>query len=119
MAAVIRCPSCGRLLRLPGELAGQAVKCPSCGKGFTAETGAEEPPPAPAARAPEYSPAAAPLPQAPPSEDPVGEEGEDYRIGPERRDSFAEARSAVAGPATALIMLGALALSLSALDVMR
>jgi predicted Zn finger-like uncharacterized protein len=36
MAIVVRCPSCGRQLRVPDDLLGTRVQCPSCNSTFDA-----------------------------------------------------------------------------------
>jgi uncharacterized paraquat-inducible protein A len=56
MADIIDCPSCGRRLKLPGDLLGQDVRCPACDKMFTAAVNVE-PPPVPLAVLPVDSPA--------------------------------------------------------------
>ena len=44
MADIIDCPSCGRRLKLPGDLLGQEVRCPACDRLFKAATNVELPP---------------------------------------------------------------------------
>jgi hypothetical protein len=34
MAKQIKCPTCGTIIPIPGEITGQVVKCPGCGKGL-------------------------------------------------------------------------------------
>lgn len=47
MANVVDCPSCGRKLRVPDELAGTLVRCPSCGHKFASDGKSSAAPPGP------------------------------------------------------------------------
>lgn len=48
----VNCPSCGKLLRIPGDRAGKLAKCPSCMNTFTVPGGAGGPSAAGAVRLP-------------------------------------------------------------------
>jgi predicted Zn finger-like uncharacterized protein len=122
MPEQIRCPSCASTLRVPDNLLGQRVKCPRCQTTFTAtapgpdepEGGYTEEPARPARR-----------PAPPPEDEDAGsdegpdegrprrrvryDEEEDEDRPPRRvRRRSSEAFSAVAGPATALMVVGIL-----------
>ena len=118
MASTFECPKCGRELKVPDELLGKKVKCPACQSVFI--TAAEEEPPAPPPAASEPQEGIIPNRAAPEAtEEPTEEERprkrarrweddyeeEDYSRPRSRRR---RAQSAVAGPAIALMVLGAM-----------
>lgn len=103
MATTYECPKCGRALKVPVELAGKKVKCPACQTIFI--TSPEETSPSP-------PPAPPPAEEVPVEEEPVRtksrrgdyyeEDEEEYRP----RSRRGRAKSAVAAPAIALLVLG-------------
>jgi len=121
MPEIVNCPACDRKLRVPDDLIGQLVKCPTCGTTFTAAVAdtppAPGPPPPPSElerRAAEVPLPPEPLPPAPvpvwPRQPGFLDEEEAYRS--RRRPLEFEARSAVEGPSTALLVVGILSLIL-------
>jgi predicted Zn finger-like uncharacterized protein len=122
MPEQIRCPSCDAALRVPETLLGQNVKCPKCETTFVAEMEelnqpegiVREPAPAAARRRPRLS-----------EDDEYEEEDlplEEEEDRPRRRRRsgrrYEDARAAVAGPATALMIVSGLALALSVLSLL-
>jgi predicted Zn finger-like uncharacterized protein len=125
MPEQVRCPECNAALRVPENLLGKNVKCPKCQATFTAETDepveseriVREPRPSSARRRP-----------PPPEEieedelEEVPDEEEEYEERPRRRRRGGgrrrAAEAAVAGPATALIILGILDLVLLTVGVL-
>ncbi len=141
MAIELTCPSCQRRLRVPDELLGKTVRCPSCQSTFAATANEPAPPPPPPSGpwpGQEQAPASPfnvreeidrgepPPPRAARRERERDEDEYDDR-GPRRRgrgrDDYDEdyprlnnrssARSAVAGPAIALMVVSIIALALS------
>ena len=104
MPEQVRCPSCNATLRVPDSLLGKNVKCPKCATTFVAEM--EEPAepegivrePAPARRSPALEG----------TEEEEFLEEEEVRPRRRRKRRYAEAESAVAGPAICLMVLGGL-----------
>jgi predicted Zn finger-like uncharacterized protein len=132
MADIIRCPSCGRQLRVQPELRGRLVKCPSCGTTFTAAGEGDTPRPAPPARAPRPDEDADRVsssrrrPTRPlegredEANDRYEDDDDDYDARPRRRRPRRRegaARAAVSGPAIALMITGGLALGFSILGM--
>jgi hypothetical protein len=130
-----QCPSCNHKLRAPDNLRGKMVRCPACQEKFRVEEGGEEEPaetavrttPAKSKPAPtSYEEDARPRRRrrneevADDEEDEVEDEDE-YDDRPRRRKRRQARRgaaaSAVAGPAIALMIVGGLALLLSALSL--
>jgi predicted Zn finger-like uncharacterized protein len=120
MPEQIRCPECDATLRVPDNLLGKSVKCPKCQTTFTAEL---DEPAEPERIVKEPTRASSRRPSQP-----VEEEDEDDDRYPEdededrprrrrRRRSFAEAESAVAGPAIALMVVGGIAIGLAILGL--
>lgn len=118
MPEQVRCPSCQSALRVPETLVGKNVKCPKCQTTFLAEM---EELNQPEGIVRERTPAAA-RPRLPDDdEDDLPSEDEDR---PRRRSiqrggrGSAEAESAVAGPAIALMVVSGLAVALCILSVL-
>ena len=121
MPEQIRCPECDATLRVPDNLLGKSVKCPKCQTTFTAEL---DGPAEPERIVKEPSRASSRRPSPPVEEEdeelpPEDEEEEERprRRRRRRRRSSAEAESAVAGPAIALMIVGGIALGLAILGL--
>src|SRR5258708_4436493 len=85
MQSTVPCPSCGRELRVPEDLAGKLVKCPACSQTFTASLSTPPPSGETEAKPESFRPAS----QEPPSENyppesPAAEGEEDYEPRPVR-----------------------------------
>jgi predicted Zn finger-like uncharacterized protein len=121
MPEQVRCPSCNAALRVPENLLGKNVKCPKCQTTFLAEM---EEPAQPEGIVRERTPAAnrSRVPdEADDEERPPEEEVEDRprRRGRRRgRRVSAEAASAVAGPAIALMVVSGLAVALCIMSLL-
>jgi predicted Zn finger-like uncharacterized protein len=121
MPEQIRCPECNATLRVPENLLGKKVKCPKCQVTFTAEMEAPAEPdegivhePAPSASRRRPSPREE-VEDEPPDED---EEEEDRPRRRRRRGRKGEALPLVAGPATALMIVGILDIILAILNLL-
>ncbi len=102
MPELIQCPNCNRKLRVPDNLIGKKVKCPSCSKAFVAAVEKEE-------LDEEEMPRSRRRPLADEYED---EEDEEVRPRRRRRRRGSRARSIVAAPAIALMVVGGISLAL-------
>jgi hypothetical protein len=111
MPLIINCPQCQRQLRLPESYQGTQVKCPSCGSAFTAPMAEEaQPPPTTVPPFPVQPP---PPPPAFPSVGEVGRSAAPPWQEPDARHyDQQEAAQLVAGPGTALLVVGIIELSL-------
>jgi predicted Zn finger-like uncharacterized protein len=122
MPEQIRCPECDATLRVPDNLLGKSVKCPKCQTTFTATTEAPDEPER-IVKEPIRASSRRPSPPVEEEEDeelpPEDEEEEERprRRRRRRRRSSAEAESAVAGPAIALMIVGGIALGLAILGL--
>jgi predicted Zn finger-like uncharacterized protein len=111
MPEQVKCPSCSTALRVPDTLLGKNVKCPKCQTTFLAEL-EELDQPEGIVHEPESSAARRRRPSPPQEEElkefPDEEDEEEERPRPRgrRRRSTAAARSAVAGPAISLMIVG-------------
>jgi len=119
MPIIISCPSCARQLRVPDDLLGKQVKCPACQTAFTAAAD-ETPAPPPVLEAVQPIPGDA---YEVPPPDPFARMSEPR--GYERRDRFDDelrqhggARSRVAGPALALMIVKSLTMLFLCLTLM-
>jgi predicted Zn finger-like uncharacterized protein len=138
MPIVAQCPSCERKLRVPDHLLDRKVKCPGCGNVFTVAAEDADLPVAPPVEEEEAPPVARRRRRPPPEEEegieeeavarrrrpasapgddeepPEEEEEEERRPRPRRRRSRKKeaARSAVAGPAIALMVVSGLTIVL-------
>jgi hypothetical protein len=119
MPTVITCPGCNRQLRLPDNLVGKTVRCPTCQVEFTANedtpAAAELP-----AHEEEYAPPVgeehvAPRRSRRPIDDDEGDYDDNYEERPSRRRGVGRdaAKSAVAGPAIALMVAAGLGIAMS------
>jgi hypothetical protein len=125
MPSIIECPACGRQLSLPEELLGKAVRCPNCNETFTSST--------PEGQSPEPIPSQGFGSPDKRDEPPVDsqfsrkplEEDDDFKGGlddydesrPRRGRSRSPAKSAVAGPAIALMIVGGLGLAIAIVNL--
>lgn len=136
MHTTIHCPECERLLRVPDDMLGRKVKCPTCGTTFVAEAGEQQAGEGVRPARPQDTPTTPYAPEAKESEAPrrkprrvsdeedrddddfEEEEDDDRPRGRRRRRlDYADAdedvaRSAVAGPAIALMIVGGISLAL-------
>ncbi len=129
MPIEFRCSDCGKLLRVPDGTAGKQAMCPACGATLTVPTPEFAPPPAPAGAAPPQGgpsePGFAPPGGPPGSETPnpyqspspysaaVPPPASPYAYAVDRDYALAK----VSGPATWLIVTGALGLLLQVVGI--
>ncbi len=122
MAIEFRCTECQKLLRTGDDTAGKQAKCPECGSLMAVPSASETPreiPPPPPPETP-GSPFSAPGPEPSSAGDPENPYQSPTQYGPAEQMPFAPsaayASSRVAGPAIALIVTGALGITLQVVN---
>lgn len=125
MPEQVACPSCGATLRVPETLLGKNVKCPKCQTTFLAETQAPAEPEEPEERIANEPPPARSssrrreaIQEDYDDEPPPEDEDEDRPRRRRRGYGSAEAASAVAGPAIALMVVGGIAIAFALLGLL-